>query len=359
MSKSLILQGEEGVAEVSIEDIVSSKLNNFKEWYCSAGKDNLYIDFDGYVWVANCASSDARLNYKVDSGTRPWGFLGNIQKEFFLPSKGVFCPYNNCGCGSDIVVTKYKTKQTTTKDFLSDDFKYQTINIDSIGNTKALRLKTKIPKQVLWDIGRRCNYNCSYCWPGVHNTTDPHKSLNLFTRTADKIIDDWSNDNEIRWYFGGGEPTLNPDFEPFVDHLRQRGQWVMLVSNGSQGPGYWAKNADNYNILIFSAHFEFMKPELFIKNYSKVVEVMSNNSKRLEQFIVKLMTKPGEIQQSIDFVTQLKNEINWNNRGPNLKTRLSFDMVPMRDIVFGDQLRSDYSQEDLDKIIQFNQQQKA
>jgi organic radical activating enzyme len=354
MSKTLILQGESGIAEASIEDLVSSKLNSFKGWNCSAGVENLYIDFDGYMWVANCASSDARLNYDIKSGLRPWGFRGNIRKEYVLPKTGVVCPYNSCGCGSDIVITKCKDSPT---EFLKDNFTYTLIPLKNITSPSALKLKVKIPKQVLWDIGRRCNYSCSYCWPGVHNTTDPHKSLALLTRTADNIIDNWSEGNPIRWYFGGGEPTLNPDFEPFVEHLAQRNQHVMLVSNGSQGPSYWAKNADNYNILIFSAHFEFMKPELFTKNFSKVVEVIRNNPTRLEKIIVKLMTKPGEIQQSINFADSLKAEIGWHNFDDNSKHRVQFDMVPMRDIVDGSQLRSDYTQEDLDKVFEFNQQQ--
>jgi hypothetical protein len=100
-----------------------------------------------------------------------------------------------------------------------------------------------------------------------------------------------------------------------------------------------------------------MKPELFMKNYTKVVEVIRNEPKRLDKFIVKLMTKPGEVQQSIDFVNMLKTEINWEHRGSNTKDRLSFDMVPIRDIVDGSQLHNDYTEEDLDKILKFNQQE--
>ena len=69
------------------------------------------------------------------------------------------------------------------------------------------------------------------------------------------------------------------------------------------------------------------------------------------------MTKPGEIQQSIDFADSLKSEIGWDSFDDNSKHRVQFDMVPMRDIVDGSQLRSDYTQEDLDKVLKFNQQQ--
>jgi organic radical activating enzyme len=172
---------------------------------------------------------------------------------------------------------------------------------------------------------------------------------------ADHIIDNWASGEEVRWYFGGGEPTLNPDFEPFIEHLSNRGQWVMLVTNGSQGPSYWAKNADHYNTLIFSAHFEFMKSELFAKNYQRVVEVMLAGSKKLNDFIVKLMTKPGQLQHSIDFVGQLKEQINFDQLPPQIKSRLKFDMVPLRRLDNGSQML-DYSQDELDTIINFNSQ---
>ena len=178
--------------------------------------------------------------------------------------------------------------------------------------------------------------------------------MSVFKNTADYVIDNWSHGNQIRWYFGGGEPTLNPDFEPFVDYLASKGQWVMLVSNGSQGPAYWRKNADNYNTLIFSAHFEFMKPELFIKNYQSVVGVMTAGAKRLNTYIVKLMTKPSEIQKSIEFVASLKEAVGYDGLSDDMQRQLMFDMVPLRDIDDGSQLHKGYAEYELVQIGKFN-----
>jgi len=353
MDKQIIVLGANGRALASIEDIIATKQNKFLGWHCETGMQNLYIDFDGKVWVGNCASSRANQRVAFPGEGRRWGNLGRIGTEFKLPTIGVTCPFTDCGCGSDIVTTKYRTESSVDW-FVKPSYHKPTIEFSQLTEPCALRTNYRLPKQVLWDIGRRCNYDCSYCWPSIHNTTDHHKPLAMFTHTADYLLDKWSNGEQIRWYFGGGEPTLNPDFEPFVDYLAEKGQWMMLVTNASQGPSYWSKNADNYNTLIFSAHFEFMKPELFVKNYSRVVEVISNSPTRLNRFIVKLMTKPAEIDNSIEFVNMLKTDSNYDQLPDSVKTLLGFDMVPLRDIVDGSKLHTDYTQGELDRIFAFN-----
>lgn len=344
--KQLVANTPLGHVNVSIEDIVSSKLNQFKGWQCQAGVQNLYIDFDGRVWIANCASVQANSRVYI-KGTRPWGYLGHIEEQYGFPNTGVTCPINSCGCGSDIVITKW---QSGPEPMVSN---VRFVPFKDIDTINSVRTNYHMPKQVLWDISRRCNYDCSYCWPGVHNTTDEHKSLSVLKSAADNIIDNWSNGESIHWYFGGGEPTLNPDFEPFIEYLSSRAQWVMLVTNGSQGPAYWTKNADHYNTLVFSAHFEFMKPELFAKNYQRVVEVINGGAKKLCECVVKLMTKPGQVQTSIDFATQLKTQIGFDQLPQATKNRLKFDLVPLRDIVDSNKML-EYSQAELDAIINFN-----
>ena len=351
--KQLIIKGDNGCADASIEDIVAARLNYFKGWNCAAGTQNLYIDFDGRVWVANCASSYAQQTVKLKDKILPWGYLGMIGQSFTIPKNNVICPFDSCGCGSDIVTTKYQVGKDI-KLFLDKEFQFPDISFPELKNFSALKVNYAMPKQILWDVGRFCNYNCSYCWPGVHNTTDPHKSLSLFRQTADYLIDNWATGSQIRWYFGGGEPTLNPDFEPFVDYLASKNQWIMLVSNGSQGPAYWAKNADNYDTLIFSAHFEFMKPNLFAKNFNQVLKVLNNNPKRLNRYIVKLMTKPGEVDRSIKFVEELKAETEFSQLSSWAVDKLSFDMVPLRDIVDGSKLHTDYTEQELQDILKFN-----
>jgi organic radical activating enzyme len=332
----------------SIEDIVAAKLNKFQGWICNTGVQSLYIDFDGNVWNGNCSGGVGKWLLKANKPA--WGHLGNIDQGFSIPTETVICPYKTCGCGSDIVVTKYKNSDAV--DFVNThevtDQKFENIN-----DITAVKFVHMVPKQILWDIGRQCNYNCSYCWPDVHNTTDPHKSLDTLIKTANYAINNWSNGNPIRWYFGGGEPTLNPDFEPFIQYLNSKNQWTMLVSNGSQGSKYWEKNCDNYNILIFSAHFEFMKKELFIKNVSTIVQSLSLGTKNLTQFIIKLMAKPGIIDQTIELANEINEIILQHNLPRHL---LSIEMVPLRGLgAESGNLKTEYTEIELKQILLFNQ----
>jgi len=347
--KQLAVGTDNGYVNASIEDLISSKLNQFQGWHCQAGVQNLYIDFDGKVWISNCASTPGtnRVHFQ---GTRRWGNLGTIEEKYTFPTNGVICPMASCGCGSDIVITKWSSGTEPAHSNV------RFVPFKDVTEITSVRTNYHMPKQVLWDISRRCNYDCSYCWPEVHNTTDEHKSLAVLRSAADHIIDNWAGGEEVRWYFGGGEPTLNPDFEPFVEHLANRNQWIMLVSNASQGPSYWAKNANHYNTLIFSAHFEFMKPALFAKNYKQVGEVILNGATRLNDFIVKLMTKPGEIKQSIDFVNELKESVGYDLLTTGNKNKFGFDMVPLRSINDGSKLHPDYTDSELQEILEFNKQ---
>jgi len=39
--------------------------------------------------------------------------------------------------------------------------------------------------QVTWDIGRRCNYDCSYCPAHRHDNFSPHATLEELIKNAD------------------------------------------------------------------------------------------------------------------------------------------------------------------------------
>ena len=41
----------------SVDEVIANNLNKWKDWKCSAGVRSLYIDYDGNVWIANCASA--------------------------------------------------------------------------------------------------------------------------------------------------------------------------------------------------------------------------------------------------------------------------------------------------------------
>ena len=41
--------------------------------------------------------------------------------------------------------------------------------------------------RVEWNLGKRCNYNCSYCGNELHDKTSDHMPWEIFTNTIDEI----------------------------------------------------------------------------------------------------------------------------------------------------------------------------
>lgn len=80
--------------------------------------------------------------------------------------------------------------------------------------------------QVIWDLGRRCTYSCSYCPPHRRNNWSATASYDELVKTADSIkrYNDIynryrNNDFRVACSFTGGEPTVNPSFFPFLEYL--------------------------------------------------------------------------------------------------------------------------------------------
>lgn len=104
--------------------------------------------------------------------------------------------------------------------------------------------------QVTWDLGRRCNYDCSYCPAHRHDNFSPHATLEELKKNVDFLYEYIDTYMEYRDYknasisFTGGEPTVNPHFIPFIKYLKEeynkkyKHKWeasFSLTSNGAMG----------------------------------------------------------------------------------------------------------------------------
>ena len=112
-------------------------------------------------------------------------------------------------------------EQGTYKSFFTNSF-------------KTIRLTNGIPKTPeLLDvaINSKCNAACSYCY------TSAMKSGDNFINIVDKANQIWGvmdmNDRPFQIAIGGaGEPTLHPDFIPFVKKVRELGIIPNYTTNG-------------------------------------------------------------------------------------------------------------------------------
>jgi len=83
--------------------------------------------------------------------------------------------------------------------------------------------------QIIWDLGRRCSYACSYCPPHRNNKWSPRASLSSLESTMEGIHDYVSLIESFRktpylrkLSFTGGEPTIHDDLWPFLERCAEK-----------------------------------------------------------------------------------------------------------------------------------------
>ena len=121
---------------------------------------------------------------------------------------------------------------------------------NSVVESAGLEMNFPIVHQILWDITRRCNYDCDYCWPSVHNNVEPHHEYEKIIQTIDKAVDHWAEGDEIRWNFGGGEPSMHPKFLEILEYLNYKKQWVLVTTNGSRSKKFWSEAVKYINSCL-------------------------------------------------------------------------------------------------------------
>ncbi len=85
--------------EVTVSGLITKNLNNFNNWTCEAGINNLVLRIDGSVYPT--------------SGCNVGEQLGNWHNGFFqFRRTGLLCTQQTCWCGPDIMINKtYGKKQ--------------------------------------------------------------------------------------------------------------------------------------------------------------------------------------------------------------------------------------------------------
>lgn len=107
--------------------------------------------------------------------------------------------------------------------------------------------------KVEWNLGKRCNYSCSYCPSEIHDNTSAHTDIEILKAAVDKLI---ALDKPVRISFTGGEPCVHPKFDELVRYAKHRGvTWISVTTNGTRPYEFYASlPVDQY---VFSIHFEY------------------------------------------------------------------------------------------------------
>jgi organic radical activating enzyme len=123
----------------------------------------------------------------------------------------------------------------------------------------AIDLVKPEPFMVTWDIGRRCNFDCTYCESTRHNTYSPPTVYRELVDTFDfiKTYTELYNRDSVNLNFTGGEPTVNPNFWNLVNHIKNHTNFgVGLTTNGTWDPKRTDFILENMNGVTISWHAE-------------------------------------------------------------------------------------------------------
>ena len=273
----ILIKTKNGIKQASFAE-AKTNFNNFKGWYCGAGMDFLWISNKGDVFGNVCRKS---------------GSYGNIFRDFDLPSEPIICPAETCYCASDINILKSKKIQ---------DFKSLKMNssfdLPRYKDEEILAVEGAVNEfAVNWNLGPRCNYDCSYCPSTVHDNHSPHISFTQFKQGFDALIFKIGSNHNFKFTFTGGEPTLNPEYIDIVDYVVQHNARVFTNTNGTANLNKLIKLC-NAGGLHISVHTEFAQLD-------KLADKISQLSKEEGDCVVKYMLVPGKLQECKDFIDLL------------------------------------------------------
>lgn len=147
--------------------------------------------------------------------------------------------------------------------------------------------------KVEWNLGKRCNYNCSYCPPSIHDLNSPHTDLNVLERAVDKICE---INKPIRISLTGGEPTVHPYIEELLEYFKFKEiSWVNLTTNGSRPSRWYLQHEFFFNHIVFSLHFE--------ENWQRVVKNINEYYDGTDrEFFVNVMAHHAYMKEVRDIV---------------------------------------------------------
>lgn len=117
----------------------------------------------------------------------------------------------------------------------------------------------------VWDLGRRCNFDCTYCTAWMHSTTAPLNKFEQYKKTA-KFIDQYyalySMFHKREWRpvisFTGGEPTVNPAFYDLLKHMKENYPQFQLnlTTNGTWSTRKAEELIQSLSSITISYHCE-------------------------------------------------------------------------------------------------------
>lgn len=153
----------------------------------------------------------------------------------------------------------------------------------------------KDPKiiSILWFIGKRCNYDCSYCTEYYHDNYSPHIKKEKAFIFIDQLEEYCASQNKkFQLNITGGEPFVHPNILEILKKAKEKINLTQLaiISNGSLPISIYEAASKYVTNMTISLHLE--QKEIII---NQTIEKIIHLNKIKTWFLnVNLMAVPGK-----------------------------------------------------------------
>lgn len=147
------------------------------------------------------------------------------------------------------------------------------------------RAREKNRVVVNWFLGKRCNYDCSYCPEHIHDNYSKHTSIDTLINFSNILLKKFHPEN-IKIQFTGGEPTVHPKFEMLCEYLSSKNiSNISMNTNGTRTVDYYTDLWKYLKSFIVSHHFEYSHDEDFLDK----IKLINDSRPSKKSFEVQVM----------------------------------------------------------------------
>ena len=161
--------------------------------------------------------------------------------------------------------------------------------------------------RVEWNIGKRCNFDCSYCGSSIHDNFSPHMPYEKIVQSIDTIRS--STDKQIKIGWTGGEPFVHPKFIDILRYAKENANVFRqtVVTNGTVPFKTYQKALPYLDQVTFSYHFEHTIHDKIVNNIENVFAYYKNINKE-DEVKVHMMMLPGEFEKAEEIIKYLRSQ---------------------------------------------------
>lgn len=150
---------------------------------------------------------------------------------------------------------------------------------------------------VNWNLGKRCNYDCSYCSPSIHDWISPHHSIESINNCVDQI-NSWaiSQNKTFNMSITGGEPFAHPKIIEILKIVKRAsafGDQLTVTTNGSVPLQLYQQSLEYATHLTISLHLE----RADLETQSTLDKIVALHHQFPDRWInVQVMCLPGKLE---------------------------------------------------------------